>query len=1029
MVVRRAHSAAAARPAPTAQPAPHRPSSSTAGPAARHVAAPARNVPIHAWVGPPAVGPLPRRGRSETLPGRAPAAPSLRAAGPVAPRSAARGGSAAPATGSGLVAPRPGAPIPPSPVPLRIPPPPTTLTPPARARLARAEERIGQAAAANATLPPAAENVGSARAAVEEPAPETHARSEQSVVTALDDRPAPSPEIERLCDRMRQIIRDHRPADEESLVEARPDDMAREAGGQVSGAVEGDAQRVAGQYDSMSNPPAGTPASTAQDLPAPPGAPPPVDAQAGAATPDAVPAANVSLAADVADSQSQMDRAGMNSPAAQLVQNGPIAEARQAQGELQQAAQRSPAQIMAEQRAAIARASRDMSDLQATARRALASARTTTVGGTTAQQRGMVRNEGDMRTRVAQQAQTIFDAAQRDVEQLLQPLPQTALGRWEAGVNEISQQFKDRLARVKRWIDDRHSGVGGFFVGLADAVTGLPDWVTEEYDAAEALFADRTCNLIRDISRDVNAVIAACEGIIQSARQRIQRLYGSLPAELQQWAQQQQQQFATRLDGLSRQATQARNSVNSDLTQRASQAVQEVREQIQTLRTEAGGIVGRIRNAIGRFLDNPGLFIINGLLDLLGIPHAAFWQCVDRIRSVINQIADDPLRFASALLRGIGRGFSLFFDHFPQHLAQGFLNWLFGALPPGSGPTIPRDLSLRSIITFFLEIMGITWPRIRRILVELVGERAVGIAERVWGMLSTLIQMGPRGVWEMIKDRLNPQSIIDMVIDAAVRYMVEAIVTRVAARILLLFNPVGAIVQAIEAIYRVLSWVFRNAARIFRLIEAVVNGVYDMLAGRDQAVAQAVERALAMLIPPVIDFLADYLGFGGLPARVAQLVGQLQGWVERTILRPVLTFLVEQGRRLLAAVGIQTQRPGARPGDEAVGRTVSFSGGEESHRLYVQVQGNDGELMVASRPMTVTQRLNWFESRVGDSSSPSGRRRGRRSGRLGGSRTTHGTTPTRWSELIGPRRRRRQTRKRHRPSPIWSHSSSRRKSS
>jgi hypothetical protein len=63
----------------------------------------------------------------------------------------------------------------------------------------------------------------------------------------------------------------------------------------------------------------------------------------------------------------------------------------------------------------------------------------------------------------------------------------------------------------------------------------------------------------------------------------------------------------------------------------------------------------------------------------------------------------------------------------------------------------------------------------------------------------------------------------------------EAIITCVAARIIMMLNPAGAILQALEAIYQVLKWVIDNAARIFTLIEALVNGAAQILAGNAQA--------------------------------------------------------------------------------------------------------------------------------------------------------------------------------------------------
>ena len=125
-------------------------------------------------------------------------------------------------------------------------------------------------------------------------------------------------------------------------------------------------------------------------------------------------------------------------------------------------------------------------------------------------------------------------------------------------------------------------------------------------------------------------------------------------------------------------------------------------------------MIGRIANAINEFLDDPIRFIINGLLELVGISPASFWALVDRIQQVISDIADDPMGFANNLVEALKQGFQQFFDNIGQHLLQGLLDWLFSAM--GSvGVTIPTDFSLRSIITFFLQLMGITWPRIRRL--------------------------------------------------------------------------------------------------------------------------------------------------------------------------------------------------------------------------------------------------------------------------------------------------------------------------
>ena len=288
-----------------------------------------------------------------------------------------------------------------------------------------------------------------------------------------------------------------------------------------------------------------------------------------------------------------------------------------------------------------------------------------------------------------------------------------------------------------------------------------------------------------------------------------------------------------------------------------------MRAEIAELRKKAGGLVGRIVNAINRFIEDPVKFIIEGLLELLGIPPAAFWAVVAKIKKVVKDIADDPMKFANNLLKGLAEGFGKFFDNFGTHLLKGFLSWLLGGL---KDVQVPKDVSVKSIVTFFLQLMGITWPNIRKILVKLIGAKNVALIEKVYSLVSLLIEKGPEGIYEMIKEKLDPQSIVDQVVQLAVDFMVSAIIKQVAARIIALFNPAGAIVQALEAIYRVLKWIFQNAARIFTLVETVVNGIADILAGNIGGFATAVEKALAMLIAPVIAFIADYLSLGDLPA-------------------------------------------------------------------------------------------------------------------------------------------------------------------
>lgn len=813
-------------------------------------------------------------------------------------------------------------------VPILMPEPPSELSPDAQGRVEAVQGAARGAARRQADMPPAGEHVSAAQGAVTPPQEEMAGRAQASVVELLGEQPGPSPEIEALCTRIKEVIRSKRPPDEDSLVDANPRAMASDAGTQMNQNVQGDANRVAGSYNSLEETPPG-------EAPPPGQAPEPIpgassgEFDAQTAAPDPVPTENVSLEADVAANQQRMEEAGMNSPAAQEVQTGPIAEAREAQGELQATAERDPAEVLAEQEEALGTARGDMAALQEQALAALEQSRTTTTGGVEGQRGEMVGTESEMRAEAGRRAQAIFTTAQTQVTNLLNPLPRDAMNLWERGVAAESERFEQSLAEVKRWIDERHEGVGGAIVGVWDAVTGLPDWVTEAYDRAERLFGDGICALIREISTSVNTVIASCQALIAQADRDIAAVYDSLPAELQGWAAGERERFQGQLSSLSQRATETRDNFNRDLVQRASQAVQDVRTRIHELREAAKGLIGRIADAIAAFIDDPARAIINGLLSLLGIAPSAFWALVARIEQVIDDIADDPMGFANNLVEALKQGFQQFFDNFGRHFLNGLLEWLFSGL--GSvGVQVPSDFSLRSVITFFLQIMGLTWPNIRKILVKYVGEENVALVERAWEFISTLIEMGPEGIFELIKEQLNPQNLLDTVLQMAVDFVIQTLIEQVAVRVLGLLNPAGAIVQAIELIYKVGKWVFENAARIFTLIETVVNGIADVLAGNIGGMANAVERALAGLMVPVIDFLASLLSLGDLPNKVAEMIGGFQervlGFVDRAI-----GWVVQKVKALLAKLGLKEEEEPEADGVATIHEPVEI--GTEDHTI------------------------------------------------------------------------------------------------
>ncbi|MXM66532.1 hypothetical protein GR925_24675 [Streptomyces sp. HUCO-GS316] len=850
----------------------------------------------------------------------------------------------------------------PTEVALRIPPAPDAPSPAQQERITAVTKGARRAARSAGSLPDAQSTTAAARGAVTEPPVETAARAGAALADALGMQPAPRPQILQLCDDIRRAIRSKRPLDEKHLVEADPKAMAKDAGQSLSTSVEGDAARAAGGYDGLQEQPTGTPETTPQPLVAPTGHVTDPGIGAPGAAPDPIPPQNVSLDADKADLDKKVADARIDRPSSAPIPQPPFSTVREGQQELGELAATRPADVLAKQDEALAQARTGMADLQTKALEALNSSRAAAVTDVTGRQSAMVGTEQQTRESVSRRAQQIFTETQTRVDGLLTPLTRTAMEKWGAGVERHSTEFRQSLDRVARWIEERHSGAGGLLLEGWDAVAGLPAWVTEEYDSAERLFGDRVCDLLLEISADVESVIAAAKAVIDDARRQLGLLFGDLPAELRAWAATEQAAFTEKLNGLDAKVDRTRDDFTKDLTQQAVTAVAQVQREVEQLREAAGGLIGKVLSAVEQFLDDPVKAIIEGLLLLVGIPPPAFWALVARVQQVVADIADDPQKFGNNLVAALAQGFQQFFDHFPDHLLKGFFNWLFRGL--GSvGVQIPTDFGIPSIITFALQLMGLTWARIRGILVKHIGEKDVALIEKAWDLVSALIKKGPQGILEMLKEKLDPGALFQQILDAAIAYVTETLVKQVALRILGMLNPAGAVLQAIELIYKVLRWIFENAASIFKLVETVVNGAADILAGNTGGMAKAVEGALSQLLPIVIDLLAGMVGLGDLPEQVVAVIKRLQDYVFG-IAEAVIGWLVTKGRALLATLGIggaDGKQATAKGADEEIGQTVTFSAAGESHRHWIKITGATADLMVASTPTRLEAKLTEWE--------------------------------------------------------------------
>jgi hypothetical protein len=98
-----------------------------------------------------------------------------------------------------------------------------------------------------------------------------------------------------------------------------------------------------------------------------------------------------------------------------------------------------------------------------------------------------------------------------------------------------------------------------------------------------------------------------------------------------------------------------------------------------------------------------------------------------------------------------------------------------------------------------------------------------------------------------------------------------------------MFNPVGAIIQAILMIYDTVMFFIENINRILDFVEAVINSFYKIATGAIGDAANWIEKALANTIPIIIGFLARLLGISGITDKIVSTIKKIQSKVDKAV--------------------------------------------------------------------------------------------------------------------------------------------------
>lgn len=346
--------------------------------------------------------------------------------------------------------------------------------------------------------------------------------------------------------------------------------------------------------------------------------------------------------------------------------------------------------------------------------------------------------------------------------------------------------------------------------------------------------------------------------------------------------------------------------------------------------------IGRVLNfaiAVGKKVLE---FIFEGALRLAGPIGEQIARIFRKIGSTFDKIVSDPIGFVGNLVQALKLGLQQFVKRIGEHLKAGLIGWLVGALE-GAGIVLPKVWDLRGIVDLVLQILGISYAKIRAKLVPIIGEKTIVMLERTFAFVKALLIDGPAAAWKMIVDAIG--SFWDLVIGGIKDWAITKIVTAAVTKLLSMLNPVGAVIQAIIAIYNTVAFFIERIRQILAMVEAIVDSIANIANGKLTQAADYVEQAMARTIPVVLGFLARLIGLGDVSGAIKKVVAAIQEKVDKAI-DAVIKWIVDKVKSLFGGKDKPEQAAGVA--DDVPIETP------EPHTLSVRQGDGDAVIVIHS---------------------------------------------------------------------------------
>jgi hypothetical protein len=790
-------------------------------------------------------------------------------------------------------------------------------------------------------------------ASVVPPAAEAQSRANAGQVESVEQREAPQPDEQQAKQEFKQALENAVPTTLEQVDKFKDQGKGRVVGEAVKGVVSADTEQVKSTYQEIDSPPEPAPPETEPEaLPEIEAAPETEAIDPGDGVVGEVQSEHTDFSEFENQSDDLLQQEGIEEEHLSMVDEGDLAEANKERKQLKTQVKDGPAEVKAEEVKQKQQVKQELNKDEQAGRHKMREQRQQALQGARGEQQKTKSKLELQRQQVTDHINGIYTQANETVKQRLADLETQSLKAFDDGQARATKDFEDN---VKRRIDAfkrrRYDRFGGSLLWAKDKLFGMDELpeVSNIFESEKGRFVAAIDGLVQRITAENKRVVQECREIVATARKEIQADVDGLGPKLRQTGAAVLNEMKGKLDALDKQINDKEKELQKQLAEKREAAIKAIEEKIEKMKEAMSGLISKL----GNLLLNAMLKFFEWALKKAGYATDQLMGIINKGKAVIKAIVGDPIGFVKNIITAVKNGIGLFQQNIKKHLIGGMISWLTGAMAD-LPIQLPTKWDLKGILSLVLQILGLTWDRIRTKLVKRIGEPVVRVAEKSVDIVKRLIAEGPIALWEMIKAKAG--EIKQQVMEGIRNWAITQLVKQGIIKLVSFLNPAGAIVQAILAIYNTIMFFVENWQRIVEFVKSVFSSIADIAMGKLSKAAQMVERAMGMTIPIILGFLSRLLGLSGIGKVVSKIITKIRKPIDRVV-NKVIDKVVGLARKLLG----KAKSAGKKIKDAVLATVMwwkkrkgfrSLDGGD--HRVYYQGKGESARLMVASsRPDAV----------------------------------------------------------------------------